>query len=145
MARELIRVDPEALRQRVEAVMERFPEVAGVYLFGSGRGLLRPDSDLDLGVILAAPVENVSLFEGLLEAELGSLDGHPFSVLRLTPGPFAFRVLREGVLLYERDANAVIDFIEFTARAQEREGRFLRTFARSRRARLSLEGGAGGR
>ncbi len=105
-------------RERIEgAVRARCAErdnVVAVYLFGSqARGTARRSSDIDLAVLYREPpssgLEALSLpLEGDLEAALGV----PVQVLALNAAPpdVVHRVLRDGVLLLERDASARVAF-----------------------------------
>ncbi|SHI78308.1 nucleotidyltransferase domain-containing protein [Desulfofundulus thermosubterraneus] len=49
---ELMRVNLDPVVEQVKAALQNFPQVAGAYLFGSILRLCRPDSDIDLGLIL---------------------------------------------------------------------------------------------
>ena len=48
---ELITIDLEKLKGYVASKLAKFPEIQGVYLFGSSLDKMRPDSDIDLGII----------------------------------------------------------------------------------------------
>jgi len=120
---ELVRVPLEAAERRVQEVLPHFPEVVGAFLFGSALGLCRPDSDLDLGIVLLPGVAEPPGwdFAGLasrMEEALGRVEGHPFNVVILRPEEviFSFRVIREGRLVYGRDREALWDFVERVAR-----------------------------
>ncbi|MBM4321735.1 MAG: nucleotidyltransferase domain-containing protein [Deltaproteobacteria bacterium] len=83
------------------------------YLFGSvARGTARPDSDIDLGVLLGAPPPPGLLprfeLEGQLERELGLPT--QLVILDTAPPDLVHRVLRDGVLVQERDRSARIRF-----------------------------------
>ncbi|MEW6447770.1 MAG: nucleotidyltransferase domain-containing protein [Bacillota bacterium] len=54
---ELVRINLEPVIQQVRAVLSEFPQVAGAYLFGSAMESCRPDSDIDLGLILEPEVK----------------------------------------------------------------------------------------
>ncbi|MCR4430935.1 MAG: nucleotidyltransferase domain-containing protein [Tepidanaerobacteraceae bacterium] len=49
---ELIELDRVKLSNFVREKLEMFPEVAGAYFFGSVLEKMKPDSDIDLGIIL---------------------------------------------------------------------------------------------
>jgi len=114
----LVRVDIPEVLTRIAAVCARDPAIAAAYLFGSALGELRPDSDIDVAVILMPDVV-VSGWgpEGAWEAELGRFDGHPLqvTVLTLREPIFAVMALRENRLAYTRDAGALTDFLERAA------------------------------
>ena len=85
-----------------------------VYLFGSeARGQARPSSDVDVGVFFEKDPEPT--FSGLpldLEAELESLLGRPAQVVSLNTAPadLVHRVLRDGVLILDRDRSRRIRY-----------------------------------
>ncbi len=136
MSTDLVTVDLQKVFGKIAEVLPAFPAVAGAYLFGSSRGPCRPDSDLDLGLILFAPREDELHLEAHLEAALGAVDGHPFSVLTLRPGYFAWKAIRGGELCYEKDDRVVTDFIEKTALLHEDDAHALAIFHAARREGL---------
>ena len=89
-------------------------EVVAAYLFGSvARGTAGARSDVDVAVLYAAPPPPT--LEGLpldLEARIERLVGRPAQVIVLNTAPvgLAHRVLRDGVLLLDRDPSARIRF-----------------------------------
>ncbi len=89
-------------------------DIAAIYVFGSvARGTASAASDVDLGVLLGrAPA---STLEGRLfdyEAQLERRLGVPVQVVILNDAPpdLAHRVLRDGVVLLERDRSARLRF-----------------------------------
>ena len=87
---------------------------AAVYLFGSvARGEATAASDIDIAVLYVA---NPPLtYDGLplaLEGELERLLGRPTQVVTMNHAPVDLRtrVLRDGVLLLDRDRSARIKF-----------------------------------
>jgi hypothetical protein len=85
------------------------------YLFGSAaRGEERPDSDLDLAVLFRddPPRTLAGLHLDLADRLSGVLDGRRIDlvVLNRAPVDLVHRVLRDGVLLLERDRSARIRF-----------------------------------
>ena len=87
---------------------------AAVYLFGSvARDVERPDSDVDVGLLLTTPPP-------------ATLDGQPFDladalehhlgrsvdviVLNTSPADLRMRVLRDGHLVFEGEASARVRF-----------------------------------
>jgi predicted nucleotidyltransferase len=104
----------EQIEAAVHAHCSQRADVVAVYLFGSrARGTARPSSDVDLAVLYREPqqpgLEALSLpLEGDLEAALGV----PVQVLslNLAPPDVIHRVLRDGVLLLERDASRRVAF-----------------------------------
>jgi predicted nucleotidyltransferase len=87
---------------------------AAVYLFGSeARGEATPASDVDVGVLFA--VDPPRTYDGLplaLEGALERLLGRATQVVALNYAPVDLRarVLRDGVLVLDRDPSARIGF-----------------------------------
>jgi predicted nucleotidyltransferase len=133
---ELWQLDLRRVEERIRAVLPDFPQVAGAYLFGSVLDFVRPQSDIDLGLILRRenpdPWEEVT--DVLVETRLGRIGPHPFqvTVLRRAQGNFAFRVLTRGRLVYVDDPLWVADFIEAVARNHEDWAPFLHTYEAAR-------------
>ena len=96
----MVRVDLEAVIRRVEAALRDFPQVAGAYLFGSALDACRPDSDLDLGLILEPEIKPESMEGGRLEAAIAfflpPVEGHSFDLVLLNPDKplFVFSTLK---------------------------------------------------
>lgn len=116
-----VAVDLEAVRVDVENILKKFPQVAGAYLFGSSLGACRPDSDIDIGLVL----EDIKFGErkkALLEAEIKdsfySFNGHRYDILLLdSDNPiFSFRVIKEGRLIYVRNLDRITDVMEQVSR-----------------------------
>ncbi|MBK1630111.1 DNA polymerase subunit beta [Thiohalocapsa halophila] len=85
------------------------------YLFGSvARGEDRPDSDVDLAVLFRddPPRTLAGLHLDLADRLTGALGGRRVDlvVLNRAPVDLVHRVLRDGVLLLERDRSARIRF-----------------------------------
>jgi predicted nucleotidyltransferase len=89
-------------------------DVIAVYLYGSrARGTASPTSDVDLGVLLAsappATLQNAARdLEGAVERAVKLLVD--LVVLNSAPSDLVHRVLRDGVLLLDRDRAARIRF-----------------------------------
>jgi predicted nucleotidyltransferase len=104
-------VDIQELAERLRALLGSAPaEVIAAYLYGSrARGDQGPDSDLDLALLLAAPppptLRSVARdVEGLVErAERVPVEA---VVLNKAPADLVHRVLRDGVLVLDRDRPA---------------------------------------
>ena len=104
----------EPLESRLRAVLAGRGDVVAAYLFGSvARGTATPTSDVDVAILFAA--EPPLTIDGLhlgLEGELERNLGLPVQlvVLNRAPCDLVHRVLRDGVLLVDRDPGARIRF-----------------------------------
>lgn len=89
-------------------------EVIAVYLYGSrARGTQSARSDLDLGVLLrAAPKPELGNVAARIEEELERAAHVPVQAVALNTAPpdLVHRVLRDGILLLDRDRAARIRF-----------------------------------
>jgi len=108
----------------VRRVLERDDRIAFALLFGSSaRGVLRPDSDVDVAVGLRPGTKLNLLALGSLAADLGAAAGRRVDLVLLDEAPpaVAYRVFREGRILVERDraalvarkARAILDYLDF--------------------------------
>jgi len=92
----------------------RHEGIAAVYLFGSeARGTSREDSDVDVGILFAAPPASTldsPVFRH--QADLEALLGRPVQVVSLNTAPavLAHRVLRDGKVAFEGDRSARLRF-----------------------------------
>ena len=89
-------------------------EAAAVYLFGSvARGDDRPGSDVDLGILYRRdPPRTLDGLPLRLEGEIERLLGRATQVVTLNTAPadLRARVLRDGVLILDRDPSLRIRF-----------------------------------
>ena len=107
-------------RQAVAGALARFfaerdtGEAAAVYLFGSvARGDDRPGSDVDLGILYRRdPPPTLDGLPLRLEGEIERLLGRATQVVTLNTAPadLRARVLRDGVLILDRDPALRIRF-----------------------------------
>jgi uncharacterized protein len=105
----------EGLEEKLRAVVEAAPEeVVAVYLFGSrARGTARPKSDLDLGILLqAAPAPTLKSAARAIEnaVERALRITTEAIVLNTASADLTHRVLRDGILVLDRDRSARIRF-----------------------------------
>jgi predicted nucleotidyltransferase len=97
------------------AILSQQEDVVAAYLFGSvARGQARPASDVDVAVLLdleRSPLEQVERQLDLTEA-LGATANRPVQITMLNRAPpiLIYQVLRDGLLLYERDTQERIAF-----------------------------------
>lgn len=108
-------MDGEELERRLtRAFSTAPPEIVAAYLYGSrARGTATARSDVDLALLYAGP-PSPSL-EGLpfdIEAELERGLGVPVEIVVLNEAPvdLVHRVLRDGVLVLDRDPSLRIRF-----------------------------------
>lgn len=118
----LTRLDIQAVIVRVVAVLREYPNVAGAYLFGSALDQFRPDSDIDIGLILSVAVKPESrageLLAGAIAAALTPVDGHDFDIVLLNPDRplFTYKVISRGRLIYRHDDKRITDVMEYVSR-----------------------------
>ncbi|MEQ9319692.1 MAG: nucleotidyltransferase domain-containing protein [Polyangiaceae bacterium] len=99
-----------------ESVFARSGVVAAAWVFGSvARGDARPDSDLDVAVLLSDPAATAvthrrELFELAALLESTSQRHVDLVILTLHDPIIAHRVLSEGVLVHDADPRRRVDF-----------------------------------
>lgn len=90
------------------------PAVAAVYLFGSvATGRAKASSDVDVGVLYRSPPPDTLLGQPYeQEVALSKRLGPPVQIIVMNSAPpdLVHRILRDGVLVTESDANAGIAF-----------------------------------
>jgi uncharacterized protein len=120
-----------ALRDAARRCLPRTP-VRIAYLYGSrASGRPRPDSDIDIGVLLDAPSPGVESAVADALAAASGLGGIEVTVLDELPIRFLGRVLRSRIVLYSRDepgrvaweslTGRMADDVEFWAAPLDRE------------------------
>ena len=110
----------EEMRYLTEIFQNR-PSVIFAYLFGSKvKGYANDKSDWDIAVYFAEPIEKVGEWPAFeLEAELSRAVGATVQVMVLNNSPapvFGFEIVKDGVLLIDRDENLRMDFENRTLR-----------------------------
>jgi predicted nucleotidyltransferase len=104
------------LLARLPPVFEATPAVAAAWVFGSAaRGESRPDSDLDIAVLLrdrhgSALTHRRELADLAARLESAARRRIDLVVLTLHDPIIAHRVLSEGILVYDADPERRIDF-----------------------------------
>jgi uncharacterized protein len=98
--------------ERLRSVLEADERIAYAILFGSkGKGTAHPRSDTDVAVGLASGVRLSAVEIGDLLSRVEAAAGGPVDLVLLEearPGP-AYRVFRDGQLLFERDHRALVE------------------------------------
>lgn len=104
----------DQIEARLQTALAAQSDVVAAYLFGSvARGTATPASDVDVAVLLTAdPPRTVDGLRLGLEGELERGLGLPVQlvVLNRAPCDLIHRVLRDGILLLDRDPGARIRF-----------------------------------
>ena len=119
---EMLDGHPNSLVKDLRSAFQRLEEagmldeVVLAYLFGSqARGQAGPLSDVDIAILLAEGVPEIEAFEKrlMLMAEIGHQLGRDIVdmlILNHSPLALAYRVLRDGILLYCLDEAKRIAF-----------------------------------
>ncbi|MBA3756280.1 MAG: nucleotidyltransferase domain-containing protein, partial [Nitrosomonas sp.] len=91
------------MRERLTALLSRYPQIKLAILFGSqATGNVRPDSDIDLGLLAQAPLS--ADFKLQLIQTIGAEFGHPVDIVDLyhVPEPITGQVFK-GIRLIGSD------------------------------------------
>ncbi len=108
-------VDRAALIARLEEIFAGHNEFAAVYLFGSvARNQDRADSDIDIAVLYKGEAPGTLLEAHFgLEADLGEKFERSVQIVVMNTAPvdLVHRVLRDGVLIAEKDPTRRVRFI----------------------------------
>lgn len=118
MLNNMVKINLEDIKKELIPVLEKYPEIAGAYLFGSALDYCRPDSDIDIGLIIGDEEkhsdQDCQLLIEIILRNLSPINKHQFDlvILKSSEAIFSFRVIRNGTLIYNRDNTVVTDFIE---------------------------------
>ena len=110
------RFDLKNCRDRLERYFASLDEVVLAYLFGShARGQAWAHSDVDVAILLEGCPEDGHCLDLRLEiigglADLLNTDEVDVLILNQAPSTLRYAVLRDGVLLFCRDRQSMIEF-----------------------------------
>jgi len=114
---------PVDVMSKIPTVITKIAEdkdVVALYVFGSlAESSLKPLSDLDFGILLSDSIDKQERFKksidliGILNETLKT-DEVDLVILNDDPLRFRYYILKTGKLIFCRDQNRLIDFIEKT-------------------------------
>ncbi len=140
---DLIKINQDSVASHIYQVLERYPQVVGAYLFGSALEYCRPDSDIDVALI----IQNNSLTEKdrdllctKIESQIHTYnEKHQIDIVILNEydSIFSFKVIKKGKLIYVTNHAKVTDFIEKISR------KYAEDYPRYKEALNLLVGGVG--
>ncbi len=109
---ELTKTEIEGIKQKLISVLKGNEKISFAYLHGSLG--IRPFRDIDIGAYCIITEDEVFDFELDLSSELERASGYTvdFRVINHAPLGFQFSVINEGTLLFERDRNLRLNFLE---------------------------------
>jgi predicted nucleotidyltransferase len=114
---------PNCILDNIPDIVKRISEddfVIALFIFGSGaKGMLKPLSDLDFGILLSMELGKKERFEKQLELigtfnETFKTDEVDLVLMNDAPIRFSYNILRDGRLLFCRDRNKLVAFVERT-------------------------------
>jgi predicted nucleotidyltransferase len=107
-------MERDALIGQLQKQLRSHPEISAAYLFGSvALGVSRTNSDVDLAVLLTNdPPRTLAGLGFDLRAAVAAAVSREIDlvILNRAPADLIHRVLRDGILLLERDRSARIRF-----------------------------------
>lgn len=118
----LVKIPESMIVKIVVPVLASDNRVAGAYLFGSALDYCRPDSDVDIGIVLkplsGLPEKYYEKAANGLFNRLLRIENHPFDFipLNIVSSIFAFNVIKKGHLIYNGDTEILSNFIEIISR-----------------------------
>lgn len=120
MIREEIKL-PDGVLNRIPLVVEEVsnqPDVQALYAFGTiATGELQPLSDLDFGILLSEHLDKIQRLKTHLDLialfnRVFSTDEVDLVLMNDAPPRFAFNIIKDGKLLFQRDKKALVNFRE---------------------------------
>lgn len=109
----------DKVKKKIINYFRKKKEVSLVYMFGSmANKETTPESDIDLAVLFANEKINLFSLQGKYMEELTSIFNRKVDIVNLNASDvfFAYRVVSEGTIIYERNKKArfrlVIDLIK---------------------------------
>lgn len=112
---------PEGIHEKIQPLVDRIAtmeDVVAFFLFGSAaRNDLQPLSDIDCAVLLSRSISRERIEElrlsltGLITETLAT-EEFDLVILNTAPIRFSHTVFREGLLLFVKDKNQLVDFRE---------------------------------
>lgn len=103
----------EDIRDALQSILQAEDDILFAYLYGSvGRGMDRPDSDIDVGIFLANPQKMDRYYPEQPAVRLEKTVGREVDVRVLNGRNLAFlhQVLSRGILLFSRDERPRVQF-----------------------------------
>lgn len=102
----------EEIKRKIASILMRYPEISFAYLHGSFG--VQPFRDIDIAGYCLIPEDKAFDFELELTSELEKGIGLnvDFKVINYSPLGFQFSVIEEGTLLFEREREKRLDFLE---------------------------------
>ncbi|MBS3948144.1 MAG: hypothetical protein KGZ57_07600 [Dethiobacter sp.] len=117
---QLVRVDINTIKDSLIPFLKSRKVISGAYLFGSVLDRCRPDSDIDVGILLVPGIaypEAEKIMEELY-LKLPPVNRRPYDIIILNhcSAIFAYRVITGGRLIYADNMETVTDFMESISR-----------------------------
>lgn len=109
---ELTSDEIEKIKHKLVDTLKRHEDISFAYLHGSFG--ISPFRDIDIGAYCLLPEDEVFEYELEMSSELGTITSYPvdFKIINYAPIGFQFSVINEGILLFERDIDLRISFVE---------------------------------
>ena len=98
--------------EAINDILAADPRIAFALLFGSAaRGTTRSDSDIDIAVGLEAGASLDHRALGGLVSRLEAATGREVDLVVVgeAPSPLAYRIFRDGILVFERNHASLVD------------------------------------